>query len=115
MPFPTEFPSAAAMLIGRAVLARKFGAELLEPAYELQGYAEYMLVDGAAPVPLQRSASATDHSDYEVGRLLCLAGLDGVDIDAGGFMVSSGVSLPWAAVLRVLAKIVEGLLLGGAA
>ena len=106
MPFPTEFPSEAAMTIGRAVLARRLDLSLLEPAYDLQGYAEYMLVGGAPfPRPTYGAAPDAEVDEDEAARRLVAA----AESDPEGRNVRA-LPIPWAAVLSLALSIVRKIL-----
>lgn len=116
MPFPTAFPSAAASAIGNAILSRSLDRSLLEPAYDLQGYAEYRILAAIPapqpPTPVTPAKTFGEGLDDELthdeaARMLLAAS------DAHTFGAAPGAdkALPWKAILGVLFTIIQGLLL----
>lgn len=107
MPFPTEFPSDAAATIGKAWLAKQYDLSLMEPAYDLQGYAEHMLFGGGGPFPKPVLKSAPEpglHED-DVARRLVIAAESAED----GHNVRA-LPIPWSTVLSLVLTIVQQIL-----
>lgn len=109
MAFPTEFPTDAAKAVGNAILNKSFDRTLLEPAYDLQGFAEYCLVGSDAPFPkptVQSTPGLGLHDDDLARRLIETADL-GPDGDGRGV---KAMPIPWGQVLSLLLSLIQGAL-----
>lgn len=131
MPFPTAFPSAAASAVGQAILNRSVDRSLLEPAYDLQGYAEYRILSAlpapqpSPPTPAKVfgqgiSDDEPELSREQVGNILMAAADDfkhcseaaiASNYAAASPSFGADKALPWKSILSVLFTIIQGLLL----
>ena len=123
MPFPTAFPAAAFSTIGNALVTRQFSIELLEPAYDVQGYCEYRILgllpapQPPAPVQPEKLFAAPvrplSHDEAQhVGRMMIAAAEDEGRSIPEGVQASPGAygALPWLTIFKVVAALVQGLL-----
>lgn len=123
--FPTTFPADAATEIGKAILGKQFTTALIEPIYDLAGYALFRIFGSSAPSPTAKlygmrdlvqatRFAAPEHDDETVGNMLVAAGHASAH---GKFAATYGVegdpakALPWKSILSVLFTILQGLLL----
>lgn len=113
---PTEFPAEAAAVIGRAIMAKKFTLDLVEPLYDLVGYGLRMLVIGGGGRPVFGAGLESGLDEDAVGQLLIDAA-EGVRDGGGPNYAASPASgddpateaVPWAIVLPILMPILSQL------
>lgn len=107
--FPTEFPRDAAAKIGAAILARSFSLDLIEPAYDLLGYALGRVFGSSEPFVPTVGSARESLSDDDLAAMLRDAAEakprvadDGTGNDVG--------AIPWGLVILLVQRVITEIL-----
>ena len=107
--YPTEFPAAAAIAVGRAIMSKNLTRANALDAWCLQGYLQGVLL-GAGPAPKPVVGQGAVNDPDQLAALLVQAGVDANAHNVGQEPRENPEALPVVPILRLILRLLANLI-----